>query len=212
MFSFLHKKINFLLFPLRKKLPEKQFIIAAAIVVGLSASTVAIILKSFAFWLHKVVTENVILLNWKYSFAFLPIAGIVFTVWVIRQFLKGNILKGSDKIVYAIAKKSSILPVSQMYSHVFTSGITVGTGGSAGLESPIVATSAAISSNFAQTYHLNYRDRTLMLACGVAGGIAAAFKAPITGVLFILEVLLLDVSIGSFIPLIIAAASGTWVD
>ncbi|MBK7883358.1 MAG: chloride channel protein [Chitinophagaceae bacterium] len=95
-----------------------------------------------------------------------------------------------------------------MYSHVITSGITVGTGGSAGLESPIVATSAAIGSNFAQTYHLNYRDRTLMLACGVAGGIAAAFNAPITGVLFVLEVLLLDVSIGSFIPLIIAAASG----
>ena len=95
-----------------------------------------------------------------------------------------------------------------MYSHVFTSALTVGFGGSAGLESPIVSTGAAIGSNFARTYKLSYRDRTLLLAAGAAGGIAGAFNAPIAGVLFALEVILVDISISAFIPLLIAAASG----
>ena len=95
-----------------------------------------------------------------------------------------------------------------MYSHVITSGLTVGFGGSAGLESPIVSTGSAIGSNFARTYKLSYKDRTLLLAAGAAGGIAGAFNAPIAGVLFALEVILVDMSIASFIPLLIAAASG----
>ena len=95
-----------------------------------------------------------------------------------------------------------------MYSHVLTSAITVGLGGSAGLESPMVTTGSSIGANFARTYHLLYKDRVLLLASGAAAGIAAAFNSPITGVLFALEVLLADVSISAFIPLIIAAAVG----
>jgi CIC family chloride channel protein len=95
-----------------------------------------------------------------------------------------------------------------MYSHVLTSALTVGFGGSAGLESPIVSTGSAIGSNFAKTYKLGYKERTLLLAAGAAGGIAGAFNAPIAGVLFALEVILVDISISAFIPLLIAAASG----
>lgn len=95
-----------------------------------------------------------------------------------------------------------------MYSHVFTSALTVGFGGSAGLESPIVSTGSAIGSNFARTYKMSYKERTLLLAAGAAGGIAGAFNAPIAGVLFALEVILVDISISAFIPLLIAAASG----
>ncbi|HRD38635.1 MAG TPA: chloride channel protein, partial [Bacteroidia bacterium] len=89
-----------------------------------------------------------------------------------------------------------------------TSGLTIGFGGSAGLESPIVSTGSAIGSNFARTYKLNYKDRTMLLAAGAAGGIAGAFNAPIAGVLFALEVILVDISISAFIPLLIASASG----
>jgi CIC family chloride channel protein len=95
-----------------------------------------------------------------------------------------------------------------MYDQVLTSSVTVGLGGSTGLEAPIVVTGAAIGSNFARKYRLSIKERTLLLACGVAGGIGAAFNAPIAGVLFALEVLLLDISITAFIPLIIAAATG----
>jgi CIC family chloride channel protein len=95
-----------------------------------------------------------------------------------------------------------------MISHIITSGITIGFGGSSGLEAPIATTGAAIGSNYARTYHMNYKQRTLLLGCGAAAGIAAAFNAPIAGVLFSIEVLLVDISASAFIPLIIAAAMG----
>jgi CIC family chloride channel protein len=95
-----------------------------------------------------------------------------------------------------------------MYAHIITSALTVGFGGSTGLESPIVSTGSAIGANFGKTYRLTYKERTILLACGAAAGIAAVFNAPIAGVLFAIEVLLADVSVSAFIPLIIAAASG----
>jgi CIC family chloride channel protein len=95
-----------------------------------------------------------------------------------------------------------------MVAHMITSAITIGFGGSSGLEAPIATTGSAIGSNYARTYHLNYRQRTLLLSCGAAAGIAAAFNAPIAGVLFAIEILLLDISATAFIPLIIASAVG----
>ena len=123
----------------------------------------------------------------------------------------GTIEKGTSQILYAVAKKASIIPKKQMYAQILTSSLTVGLGGSAGLESPIVITGAAFGSNYAQRYKLNYKDRTLLIGCGVAAGIAAAFNAPIAGVLFAIEVLLVDVSISAFTPIMIAAAAGTLV-
>ena len=130
-------------------------------------------------------------------------------MFVVKRLFSGRLQKGLPNIHYAIARKSSVVPRKQMYSQVITSSLTVGLGGSAGLEAPIVVTGAAFGSNYASTYNLNYKDRTLLLACGISAGISAAFNAPIAGVLFALEVLLLDVSISAFIPLIIAAAAGT---
>jgi CIC family chloride channel protein len=95
-----------------------------------------------------------------------------------------------------------------MYSHIITSALTVGFGGSCGLESPIVSTGSAIGSNYAKTYRLSYKERTILLGCGAAAGIAAVFNAPIAGVLFAIEVLLTEVTVSAFIPLIVAAATG----
>lgn len=177
--------------------------------MGLSSALGAIILKSFAFFIHSFIAEKIKTEGaWKYIYILFPAIGILLAVWIINRFFKTEFLKGIDKIVFAIAKKSSLLPRSQIYSHVITGGVTIGFGGSSGLESPIVSTGAAIGSNFARNYHLSYKERTLLLACGVAAGIAAAFNAPIAGVLFVVEVLLIDISINSFIPLIVAAASG----
>jgi chloride channel protein, CIC family len=192
------------------RLTKRQFIFLSSVLVGLSAGIAVVVLKTFAHHIFRIATfDNGF--NSRYLFVILPILGIFLTVLVTKKILKGRLEKGLPNIHYAIAKKSSIVPRKQMYAQVITSSLTVGLGGSAGLEAPIVITGAAFGSNYARSYHLNYKDRTLLLACGIAAGIAAAFNAPIAGVLFALEVLLLDVSISAFIPLIIAAASGTLI-
>jgi CIC family chloride channel protein len=128
---------------------------------------------------------------------------------LVKYLLKGKIEKGLGAILYAISRKSSKISISNTYSHLITSGITVGLGGSAGLEAPIAVTGSAIGSNISSFFNLGHKERTLLLACGAAAGIAAVFNSPIAGVIFALEVLLAEFSIPAFIPLLISAASGT---
>ncbi|MCE3259153.1 MAG: chloride channel protein [Bacteroidetes bacterium] len=194
------------------RLNEKQFLIFSSILVGVSAGLAAVILKSFVHSIRYYLMEkHLFLADYKFLYLLLPLVGIALTVFITQRFFKGNLQRGADNILFAIAKKGSFLPFSQMYSHIFTSGITVGFGGSSGLESPIVSTGSAIGSNYAKRYKLTYKERTLLLAAGAAGGIAGAFNAPIAGILFALEVLLVDISITAFIPLLIAAASGALI-
>ena len=195
----------------RSKLGDKQFIFLSAVLVGISAALAVILLKAFAHGVFTFATYVSRILKLGFLNSFLPIIGILLTVFVVKKFLSGTIQKGTSQILYAVAKKASIIPKKQMYAQIVTSSLTVGMGGSAGLESPIVITGAAFGSNFAQKYRLSYKDRTLLIGCGVAAGIAAAFNAPIAGVLFAIEVLLVDVSIAAFTPIMIAAATGALV-
>jgi CIC family chloride channel protein len=206
--NYIEKAINWI----HQKTNEKQFLIFASILVGISAGIAAVILKLFVHAIrHYLVDEFFLKYDFKYLYLILPLIGIGITILIVKYILHNQLSKGNTDILLAIAKKSSFLPFRQMYSHVITSAFTVGFGGSAGLESPIVSTGSAIGSNFARTYKLSYKDRTLLLAAGAAGGIAGAFNAPIAGVLFALEVILVDISITSFIPLLIAAASGALI-
>lgn len=206
--NYIEKLVNWI----HEKTTEKQFLIFASILVGISAGIAAIILKLFVYSIKYYLVEGILLKNdYKYFYLILPFIGIGLTILIVKYFFKNNLNRGNSSILFAIAKKSSFLPFHQIYSQVITSGLTVGFGGSAGLESPIVSTGSSIGSNFARTYKLSYKDRTLLLAAGVSGGVAAAFNAPIAGVLFALEVILVDISIGAFIPLLIAAASGALI-
>jgi len=196
---------------LHNKVSKKQFLIIASILVGLTAGLAAVLLKTIVHYIKAFITSDH---GFKYQYILylaFPAIGILLTILFVKYFLKGKLSKGASSILHAIARKNSKLPPNQMYAHVVTSALTVGFGGSAGLESPIVSTGAAIGSNFGNTYHLTYKDRTLLLACGAAAGIGAAFNAPIAGLLFALEVLLADVTVSAFIPLMIAAASGTLI-
>jgi chloride channel protein, CIC family len=205
---YIEKVLNWL----HSRLSEKQFLLLSSALVGLSAGLAAVLLKSFVFFIrHYVVEQKIFSTGFKYLYLILPLLGIMLTVFIVRRFFKEKLERGTSSILFAIAKKASFLPFSQMYSHMVTSAITVGFGGSAGLESPIVSTGSAIGSNYAGTYKLNYKDRTLLLACGAAGGIAGAFNSPIAGVLFALEVLLVGMNITAFIPLLIASASGALI-
>lgn len=192
-------------------LTPKQFIFLSSVLVGISCAFAVIILKTFAHQVFSFATYVNSILKLNFINGILPIIGILLTVFVVHRVLNGNIQKGTSQILYAVAKKAGIIPKKQMYAQIITSSLTVGLGGSAGLESPIVITGAAFGSNYAQNYKLAYKDRTLLIGCGVASGIAAAFNAPIAGVLFAIEVLLVDVSIAAFTPIMISAATGALV-
>ncbi|MGH2666350.1 chloride channel protein [Flavobacterium sp.] len=205
------RRFETIFFLAKELLSERNFIYLSCVVIAISCSFAVIVLKSFA---HNVfLFANYINSYLKLPFinSILPIVGILLTVLVIKKFLDNSLEKGSSKILYAVAKKGGIVPRKQMYAQIITSSLTVGLGGSAGLESPIVITGAAFGSNFAQKYKLSQKDRILLLACGVSAGIGAAFNAPIAGVLFAIEVILTDVSISAFIPIMISAATGALV-
>ena len=211
MFKKYFSKLQIIIAIAQSLLTPKQFIFLSAVLVGISSALAVIVLKTFAHWVFSFATYVNGILKLGFLNSILPIIGIVLTVFVVKRLLGGTIQKGTSQILYAVAKKASIIPQKQMYAQIVTSSLTVGLGGSAGLESPIVITGAAFGSNYAQKYKLSYKDRTLLIGCGVAAGIAAAFNAPIAGVLFAIEVLLVDVSIAAFTPIMIAAATGALV-
>ena len=200
----LHTPITYL----RSKLSVRQFFILASIIVGSLSGLAAIVLKAFVHSIDELVSFYSSNYEEFFLFALFPMLGIALTVVVIKYFLQNKFKRGSAEIVYSIVKNSSVLPSRQVYSHLITSALTVGFGGSVGLESPMVSTGSAIGSSYGRIYKMSYKERTILLACGAAAGIAAAFNSPIAGVLFAVEVLLTDISASAFIPLIISAATG----
>lgn len=208
MIDILHDLVKKPITYLREKLSDRQFLIVSSVLVGLTSGLAAISVKYVVHSIGQLVSFYATNYEEFFLFALFPLIGVLLTVFYIRYFLNGKLPKGNSDIVYSIAKKSSKLPPQQTYAHMITSALTVGFGGSMGLESPMVSTGSAIGSNYATTYKLGYKERTILLACGASAGIAAAFNSPIAGVLFAIEVLLADVSSAAFIPLIISAASG----
>lgn len=192
-----------------RNINNKTFLILVAIVVGLVAGLAAIVLKIVVHNIQHLL--QTILENPSFNFLLFifPLIGILLTVFYVQRFRKGKIGRGVSSILISIAKRSSNIDRDKTYSHMITSALTVGFGGSAGLEAPIVVTGAAIGSVSARDMKMNYRERTLMLACGVAAGISAIFNSPIAGVLFAVEVILVEFSLPAFVPLLIASATAS---
>ena len=194
---------------LNSVLSHNQFLILSGVLVGCSAGLAGVALKSLVHYIHFIITSKVHFTEQILFYGLFPFLGIVLTTLIVIYFFKGQDRKGIPAILYEIARNSSMVSSVKMYSQIVQGAVTVGLGGSAGLESPIAVTGAAIGSNFAQTYKLNYKDRTLLLAAGASAGIAAAFKAPIAGVMFAFEILLTGVVFTDFIPLVVAAVCGS---
>jgi CIC family chloride channel protein len=192
---------------LTNKIEPKTYILISSLIVGLLSGFAAVALKSVVhFFQHesKAVMESI---GTSFLIYFFPLIGIVISILIIKFIFKGKITTGLSNIIYSIIRKKSDIPAVKIFSHLLTSGATVGMGGSVGLEAPIVVIGASIGSNIAKELKFNYHHRTLLLACGSAAGISAIFNSPIAGVIFAIEVLLPDITVSSFIPLLIASAS-----
>lgn len=189
----------------RTKLSRMQFMMVIATLVGLASGLIAVMLKMLVHYIQQLAQSMPVMHN---SYLLFPAAGLLITVLVVRYLFGGHIEKGIAMVLKAIARKSSYIPLSHTYLHVVTSAVTVGLGGSVGLEAPIVATGSAVGSNLSRISDLNYAERSLLIACGAAAGISAVFNAPIAGVIFAIEILLTETVVSYFIPLIISSVVG----
>lgn len=192
---------------LRVMLGEKNYIFVLSIVVGLIAGLAAVTLKSLAHYLGEYLYGQDI------SFMLVPLIpsiGIFFCIIFTRLFVKGPYEKGLAGVITA-ASSTGEIPVQKTWSHILTSGISVGCGVSAGLEAPIALTGSAIGSNLGKRFRLGKEGRTLLLACGGGAGVSAVFNSPVAGALFACEILLPEFSIPALIPLLIASAGAAVV-
>lgn len=192
-----------------QRISNRNFLIILASIVGLTGGLAASALKALT---HRIATllQDV---PWEfkgYVFLIFPLLGILLSVLYVRKFIRSKHMDhGVTPILYAISNRSSNIPAHNVYSQIITSALTIGFGGSAGLEAPIVASGSAIGSNMGRFFGLNYREVTMLLACGAAAGIAGAFNSPVAGMVFAIEILLPEFSIPVFIPLLIAAATSS---
>lgn len=191
----------------KRKITNSNFLIIAAAAVGTLGGITSSVLKELT---HSVAYFLQNDLHWKYKYYlyfFFPLIGIFLTVFYIRTFIRRSKFKhGITPILFDISHNSSKVDFHNIYSQVITSALTVGLGGSAGLEAPAVASGAAIGSNTGLFFGLNYRETSLLLACGAAAGISGAFNSPVAGMIFAIEVIMPEFSIPAVIPLLIASA------
>ena len=198
---------RFLIWRLRH-INNQTFILILSVLVGITSGMTALILKTAVYRGREFLLEGI---DWSYQnylFFLYPMIGVgltlIFRKYIIKDFIKHNI----TSLLHAISKRNSIVKFHKTYSSVIGSIITAGFGGSIGLESPIISSGAAIGSNVARNFHLNYKEITVLMACGASGAIAAIFNTPIAAIVFALEVLLIDLSRFSLIPLLMASVSG----
>jgi len=193
-----------------ERIAQPNYLIIVSIIIGLVSGLVAVLLKVLVGTVREWMYGNDPT-SGRLGFVFFPIIGIVLTV-IYGRFLVGHLVYSNlGALIRAIGLKNINLPIRETYIHVISSSLTVGFGGSVGLEAPIIRTGSAIGSNLARILQVGRKKQTLFLACGAAAGMSAIFNSPIGGVIFAFEVLLTEVAIHSFIPLLISAATGAVV-
>ena len=190
---------------------ENNFLIILALVVGVICGFAALLLKLLIHTISETLTEhmNVTSANWLYLVY--PVIGILIVTLYIKYIVKDNISHGVTRVLNAISQKKSRLKRHNMYSSMLASSITIGFGGSVGAEGPIVYTGAAIGSNIGQAFRLSPKVLMLLVGCGAAAGIAGIFRAPIAGMLFTIEILMIDLTGATVMPLLIASVTGATV-
>lgn len=192
-------------------MPQKQLLLVLSVVVGLLSGLAAVILKQLIHLVKYLLTSWFPVDSESYLYLAYPAIGIFLTVLFVRYYVKDNISHGITRILFSISRGDSRLKRHNTFSSIIGSSLTIGFGGSVGAEAPIVLTGASLGSQVGQILGLDYKRITLLLGCGAAGAVAGIFMAPIAGILFTLEVLMLDLTMASIVPLLISAVTATIV-
>jgi CIC family chloride channel protein len=197
--------------PWFENIDQVKLIYLLSLVVGLLSALAAVILKNAIHYTHKILTEGI--RSDSYSFLYLayPVAGMLLTLLFVKYIVRDNISHGISRVLYAISRKKSYLNVHNTWTSILATTLTIGFGGSVGAEAPIVLTGSSIGSTIGRVFRLNYRSITLLIGCGAAGAVSAIFKAPVAGIVFTLEVLMLDLTISSIVPLLISSVTAATV-
>lgn len=189
------------------QMPQRYMLILLSFIIGITTGFIAVLLKNLVHITNVFVLEQFYITSSNFLYFVLPLIGLLLTVLFTRYYVKDDVSHGISKVLFSIARRKGYIKPHNNYTSVVASTLTVGFGGSVGLEAPVVLTGASIGSSLARFFGQNYKNTVLLLGCGAAGAIAAIFKAPIAAVIFSLEVLMLDLSLWSIIPLLISAAS-----
>ncbi len=189
----------------------RRFVTIMSFIIGILGGLAAVLLKNTVHHIQLLLTDELNVDRVNFFYFALPFIGLFLTVLYVKFFVKDSISHGVSKILASISRNNSVLASHNTYSSMIGGALTVGFGGSVGLEAPIVLTGSAIGSRLAKFLKMNYKTTTLMLGCGAAAAIAGIFKAPIAALIFALEVLMLDLTMWSIVPLMISAVTGATV-
>ena len=192
-----------------KRLSDRQLMIAVAFVVGIVSALAAYAFEHIVETMRKWLSELVNAESVNILYLVMPVIGIILVTLFVKYIVKDNISHGVTRVLYAITHSGSKLKGHNTYSSIVAGATTIAFGGSVGPEAPMVMTGAAVGSNIGRFFRMNYRNTTILLGCGTAAALAAIFKAPIAGVIFVLEVLMLNVNLFSIIPILISAVTST---
>lgn len=196
-----------------KHLTDRQMLLILAFIIGILASFAAYILHTLIHQIQAILTEGFEINSFNWLYLVFPVIGIYLTSLFVRYVVRDNISHGITRILYAISSKRSHLKPHNCWSSVIASTITIGFGGSVGAEAPIVLTGSAIGSNLGQLFKIDNKTMMLLVGCGAAAAIAGIFKAPIAGLVFTLEVLMVDLTMASLLPILVASITAnvfTW--
>ncbi len=190
-----------------KHISHRQFVYLLSIIIGFTSGVGAVVLKNLTHFIQHLLEGNVIK-YYHHAFYFLfPILGLSIVYLSIKYIIRNKVSHGIPSTLFAISKRKGIIKQYQMFGSILTAPLTVGFGGSVGLEGPTVATGAAIGSNISRMFHMNQTTRNLLIGCAAAGAMSSIFKAPIAAIIFAIEVFSLDLTIASMLPLLLASLS-----
>jgi len=199
------------LHPRIEDIDQVKLVYILSLVVGLLSALAAAILKNAIHYTHQILTKGITPESGGYLYLAYPVIGMLITLLFVRYIVRDSIGHGISRVLHAISKKKSYLKAHNTWTSIVATTMTIGFGGSVGAEAPIVLTGSAIGSALGRFFRLNYRSVTLLIGCGAAGAVSGIFKAPIAGIVFTLEILMLDLTTASIVPLLISSVTAATV-